>query len=272
MDNDTPKNRPSIMEVLSKDPKEKKNVDRPSEFVNGNSNQKEIIKERVVVEYRDKPQGCMPDVGCGCGCRTITCGGCLFFLLIIIGFIYIVINKPPVIWSEVVSFLNAEQSAPAYKPQDLDSLQDSINNQINEVGEVTIELTQDQLTTLIRDKSSQLNELTIDIEKDKLYLYFYLDKTLPAKPLYGIVEISEDNNNLAITRIGTGKVALPEIFNKTATNTIYSLLNIDTTNEQNPTSILSGIFNSESLDIKKVEFIDDAVKITADIKVNVFQQ
>ena len=273
MDNNTLKKRPSIIDVLSKEPEKKEGtaVVSPSDRVN--EPQKEIIKERVIVKYQDRPRGCAPDIGCGCGCRTITCGGCLLFILVIIGFAYIIINKPAFIWSEVVEYLNDGQKAPKYEPQDLTTLQESINSQISNIGEVSINLTQDQLTTLIRNNTVQLKDLTVDIDPNLLTLYWYLDNSLPAKPLYGIVEIkSTESGNLEITKVGTGKVGLPDAVNKFATNTVYSLLNLENTEGTSPLSILTSIFNSENITVKSVKLEDGLVKITADIKVNLFDQ
>lgn len=288
MDNNTLKKRPSIMEVLSSDPKEntENSVETTESGIFPNNSKrakkmepieppvKEVIKERVVVEYRDKGRGCSSGPGCGCGCRTFTCGGCLLFVLTIIGIAYVIINKPAFIWSEVVTFLNDDQRAPTYKPQDLTNLQESINSQISNIGEVQINLTQDQLTTLVRDQATQLNDLTIEINPQQLNIYFFLDKTLPAKPLYGIVNITQSaDGKLEISRIGTGLIPLPDFINKTATNGVYSILNIDNSNQnQSPLSILSSIFNSENLTIKSVELQEGTVKITADVKVNLFEQ
>lgn len=280
MDNNTPNKRPSIVEVLSTSPKKKKAIS-PSEVLTTEvrpnvvpqAPPKEIIKERVVVQYRDRERGCLPNVGCGCGCRTISCSFFLIIFLIIAGIAYVVINKPPFIWGEVVTILNDGVKAPKYEPQDLDTLQSSINSQISSIGEVEILLTQDQVTTLIRDNATQLKDITVEVSKDKLTLYWYLDQTLPSKPLYGIVDISGKNDDtLQITRIGTGKVALPDFINQTATNGIYSLLNISTDNpEQNPLSILTSLFNSQNINVKSVELEEGIVKITADINVNLFQ-
>jgi len=283
MDNNTPKNRPSIMEVLSRDPENKENTLKQSSkkftpIINVSSTpveqpQKEIIKERVVVEYRDKDRGCS-NIGCGCGCRTLGCGCFIFIALIIAGLAYILINKPPFIWSEVVSFMNDGVEAPKYKQQDLSTLQDSINSQISNIGEVKIDLTQDQVTTLIRDKAPQLKDLTVEVITNQFTIYWYLDNTLPAKPMYGIVNInSKDDGTLEISRIGTGKVALPDFINKTATNGIYSLLNINTNDSnQTPLSILTSLFNSKNISVKSVELKQGIIEITADINVNLFQQ
>ena len=286
MDNNTLKKRPSIMEVLSSDSKENstdQNVQETSVLTHSVQQKtesptvqpvKEVIRERVVVQYRDKGRGCMSNAGCGCGCRTFSCGGCLLIILAIIGIAYVIINKPAVIWSEVVTYLNAGERAPSSSPQDLTNLQDLVNSQISNIGEVQINLTQDQLTTLIRDQATQLNDLTIEVKPKQLTIYFYLDKTLPAKPLYGIVNINQTpEGKLEISRIGTGLIPLPDFVNKTATNTIYSVLNIDNTNQdQSPISILSSIFNSQNITIKSVDLQEGTVKITADIKVNLFEQ
>lgn len=272
MDNNTLKKQPSIIDVLSREPEKKT---KPIEVVDSpllESPQKEIIKERVIVKYQDRANGCLPDIGCGCGCRTITCGGCFLFLLLIIGCIYIVINKPPFIWSEIVEYANNGIEAPKYTPQDLNNLQDNINSQINNIGEVKINLTQDQLTTLIRNNTTGLNDLTVDINNNEMIIYWQLDKTLPAKPLYGIVEIKETSEgNLEISKIGTGRIGLPDFISTAATNTVYSLLNINKEN-QTPVGLLTSIFTSDNLTIKSVNLEDGLVKITADIKVDLFNQ
>jgi hypothetical protein len=272
MDNNTPKKRPSIMEVLNRTPK-KEEIITPSTSQADAETPKEIIRERVVVEYRDKPRGCMEGAGCGCGCRSISCGCMFFVLLLIVGIGYLLINKPPFIWSEVVSYMNNGVKAPEYKTQDLANLQQSINSQINTIGEVYLTLTQDQLTTLVRDRATQLKDVTIEVTDTRLRIYWQLENSLPAKPLYGIIDINEkQNGTLEITRIGTGRVALPDFINKSATNGIYSLLNVQANQNTTPLSILNSLFNSPNINVKSVVLEQGIVKITADIKVDLFQQ
>lgn len=268
MDNDTLKKRPSIIQVLSSKPKK-----NSKQFLNDpiiQENPEPKVKERVVVEYRDRPSGCLPQVGCGC--RTLSCSFFLILISIIVITIYVMINKPPFVWSEVVNYLNNGIQAPEYTQQDLNTIQDSINSQIASIGEVSLTLTQDQITTLLRSNVEQLSSVTTRVTNEQLRIYWVLDQTLPAKPLYGVIDIAETSDgSLTIQRIGTGRIAFPDFVNQYISNFVFTLFDNQTTQGLSAESIISSLFNSQNIDIKSIQLEDGFVKITADIKLDLFQ-
>lgn len=262
MDNDTPKKRASIKDVLSS-PSQVNEIKEEGP--------KEVVKERVIVQYRDKPRGYLN--GCGCGCRSLGCGLFLIILLIVAGFVYIFAEKPAFIWSTVVSYLNAEERAPEYEEENLESLQQNINSQVNTIGNVQIILTENQVTTLVRNKVTQLKDVTVKLEDETVKFYWHLDDSLPSKPLLGIIKLSyNQEGKLILSEVGTGKVKLPNALNGLVTHTVYSALNLTGDANNLSETFIKGIFQSENLSIKSINFEEGTVKIEANITVNLFEQ
>lgn len=263
MNNNTPRN--SIIDVLSKEPTQVKVAPQPVI-------EQEKPQKRVEAKFKDKRNGCLHQVGCGCGCRSFSCFGCFFFLILFIGIVYLFISKPPFIWSEIVNFLNDGVKRPEYALQDPILVQNSLNSQVNSLGNVTLRLTQDEVTTLLRSKIPQLTDLTTKLENNKITLFWILDNSLPAKPLFGILEITTtDNVNFKITKIGTGRIPLPEFLNSFAENSIHSLINLNSGNkDKNIKDVLTTIFSSSNISINSVKLLDKVLEVNAEIKVNLF--
>lgn len=230
---------------------------------------REIIHERVIVEKEpEKRNGCAT---LGCGCRTIACGGCLLIIALIVAIVYVVAAKPPALWGIVVNFLNDDIHVPAYVPQPLDATQSQINSQIQTVGDTTITITQDQLTTLARNNIKNLQDIVVEIKPEAMRLYWKIDKTIPDNPLYGVIEVKVGTDGkLEISKIGTGRIGIPDFLNQTISGVVNSFLNIGGTGGNQSNGFLGGIIPSNSLNIKSVVLKDGVMQINASIKVDLF--
>ncbi|MBE0573361.1 hypothetical protein IH575_00455, partial [Candidatus Dojkabacteria bacterium] len=74
------------------------------------------------------------------------------------------------------------------------------------------------------------------------------------------------------SEVGTGKVKLPNALNGLVTHTVYSALNLTGDANNLSETFIKGIFQSENLSIKSINFEEGTVKIEANITVNLFEQ
>ncbi len=238
-------------------------------------------REEVVYRYEDKKPagGCKPNLGCGC--KAIGCFGCIGIILVVVLTLYVFIAKPQAIWTQVVTFLNADISVPEYKPQSSTDVQNLINNQITKVGDLDLVVTQDQLTTLTRDKLTNFKNLVIQSKPGVLKFYWDLDSTVADNPLKGVLEMTIDQKDgkIVISKIGTQRIGVPDFLNQIVTNAFYSLLNIgnqsggnNSSTTNNSYGFISNIIPSNAVTIKSITFEEGLIRIKATINVNLFSQ
>lgn len=222
-----------------------------------------IIEERRVIEYRTKRGGCL---GTGIGCNVL---GCLFILLLLFccaGFIFIIVSRPPVIWDRVVDYLNTGLHLPDYHPSSADYVQESIVSNLKN-GQNDIYISEDQLTTIARDKLTQFKDLTFDIENGELLMYWALDNS--NKPVYAQIKLETKNNSVKISKIGTPNLSLPEFTNEALNSLILSVLNLNTS-DGNGNLIDTILNNGGNIKINKVEFQKDKIYLDIYITVDLF--
>lgn len=170
--------------------------------------------------------------GIGCfrflfNCRCLGCSGCLLIILLIAGFIFLIANKPTGIWGTFVNFMNAEIVEPQYEVVPEEQAIISINDQVTNVGENEVVITEQLLGSIVKGRFPQFKDMKVDIEQDIVKLVWKMDETVPETPLYGVIDITQNqqNKNLEITKVGTGRVGTPQFLNDAITGTITSFLN-----------------------------------------------
>ncbi len=218
-------------------------------------------------EKRGKGKGCAP----GCSCRTIACGGCFIILLLIVGGIFIAVNKPAGIWNTAVDFLNAGVSVPAFKGTTSDQAKAAINSQITKVGENKVTIDEDSFTAILRQKIPDLKEPSVDIEPDLIKVYWKLDQSVPNDPLYGVVEIIVQDKKLVITKAGVNRVGSPAFLNDFVSNTVISLFNQANSKKDQDFSLLYNFLSpDQNVTITGVSLQQDKAVITLNIAANLF--
>ncbi len=209
--------------------------------------------------------------GSGLGCRSIACGGCIVVLLIIIGIVFIAVNKPAGIWNTVVDFLNADAQVPEYKGTTSDQAKSQINDQITKVGENKVTIDEDAFTAIIRERVPDLKNPTFDIEPGIIRLYWDLDNTIKDDPLHGVVEIKSQDKNLVITKVGVNRVGTPTFLNDFVSKTIISLFNQTGSKKDGDYSLLYNFLSpDQNITITDMSVEKDKVIITLNINANLF--
>jgi len=232
------------------------------------SQKQDIVKHsepKVVTVYKDRPKrpGCL---GCGIGCNTIGCMFSFILLFCCASIIFIIINRPAFIWDRVVSFLNQGLELPQYTPSSASYVEENIISNLK-TGQNDVYITEDQLTTIARDRFPQFKDLTFDIESEELKFYWALDNN--TNPIYANVSMKIVDNNIKISKIGTPNLDLPEFTSSAINSAIISLLNIN--GQSGEDSILNTILNSDSnFKVNKIEFQKDKVYLDVFLNINLF--
>jgi hypothetical protein len=240
---------------------------KPAKDVNPNE-QEPQIREKVVYKYVDKRPGFFSRL---ISCRNIINCGCLIFILLIVGLIFLIANKPANIWGSVVDFLNAGIQIDAASPLTIEAAREQINSQIETVGKNTITINEAQLTALTKDRLPQLGNLQTSIEDNSIKLYWNLDEFSAQKPLYGVLEIKKSNEGkIEITSIGTNRIAVPEVLSKTVSESIVSVLNIGNTTDEKFRLVYNLLNPDKNLKIDDITIEKDNIIIEATLTTSIF--
>jgi len=259
---------------------DKKNPNQSSSFLSEDLKFKNISQEdfdtkqdlnakntepKVIVKYRDRPKG----GGClgGIGCNAIGCGILLILFACCLGTIFVVISRPAAIWDRVTTYLNTGLNTQVYQPASADYIQENIIGNLKN-GQNDIYITEDQLTTIARERLTQFKDLRFDIENEELTMYWALDSS--NNPVFGEIRMKTENSTVKIIKIGTPNLTLPEFTNAALNNILLSALNLN--NKEGDGNLLSALITDNSnLKINKVEFQKDKLYLDVNISINLFQ-
>lgn len=261
-----PKSKTSEREVsknyVEEDRKSRKRFDDEDDY------EEEKPREKIV--YRDR-EGGMPGCVKGCGCRSLSCGGCLLAILVIVGFFYVLINKPPIVWKEVINYLNNSVAIPKFNGMTSQNAKDQINSSAEASGFKTVTIDENELTAIVRDNFKQLDNATVDLEPDTLRIYWNLDKTIQDNPLIGVMEIKMDKDGkLNLTKVGTERVALPDFMNQLVSNLVPSVLSISSSDKDKTQVIYNLLSSNQNFKIKGVKLEKD--KLNLEISIDLFNK
>ncbi len=221
-----------------------------------------IVQQTKVIEYK-RGNGCFSGMGCNLA-------GCLISLLLIlccVGSLLIIVNRPAFIWDRVVSYLNTGINLPQYVSTDSTFIEENIISNIKN-GQNDIYITEDQLTAIARERLTQLKDLRFDLESGELSMYWALDNS--ANPIYANVKLKVQDNKIAISKLGTPNLTLPEFANDSANNLILSILNASGLGSSG--NFLDTLFaENGNVKINRIEFQKDKLYLDVFVNVNLFQ-
>ncbi len=243
-----------------------------------NKNQNVVIKDKAVespeiksqpkvlekeIIYKKRRGGCL---GTGIGCQAIGCVLMLIIFVCCLSSIFIIINRPAFIWDRVVTLLNQGIVLPEYHPASASYVEENLISDLRN-GQNDIYISADQLTTIARDKFPQFKDLNFIIENGELTMLWALDQN--PNPVFGVIKMKIDNNNITISKIGTPNISLPAFANEAANKLVLSILNLNSKDGNG--NILSALLNdSSNLKINKIEFQKDKLYLDVFIDVNLF--
>ena len=189
-----------------------------------------------------------------CSCKAMMIVFALLFIAGAVGIWYLLKSV------QSISFLPARKITPSQKS--VDSLSEKLNQSIGQsadlqaqgqAGEVTIVITEDELTSLIAQNNDDFNnnllaikDITALINPNGIELYGILAKPLKSSiKILALPAVENGHLDIAITKVETGKLKTPEFIvnelNKTIENlisqqvkkgSITSLSNIELQNKQ----------------------------------------
>lgn len=229
--------------------------------------QKERRSMEQEVQFQRTGRGCMP----GCGCKSIACGGCFFIILLIIGFVFLVINKPSFFWDPFVNFMNNGIELPVFEEVTSEEAKDSINGQIKSVGENEITISEAELTALVKQRIPDLKNPKVDIEPDNFRIYFEADSTNPENPLYALVEVKDDGTKAYFSKFGTGRVVVPDFANEAITKLVISRISNVQNENENYSILYNFLAPDSSVTLSKLSLGEDELKITITVSADLFK-
>jgi hypothetical protein len=234
-------------------------------------NKKEENSNDEVKEVKKKQKRRNPLATLGCGIRALSCGGCLFIILLIVGGIFLLTSKPAGLWTFTVNFLNAGVDLSTYPTvENSTQVKQEINNQVTTIGVTNIVVTQEQLTSLLRDKYPDLKNLTAYVTPDKITIYWDVDNTIKNNPLEATIEMrTDDSNKLNLTRFGTKRIAIPSFLNNYLTS-VFNILASTSTSTSDKYAFLTNLLSANNIKITNISLDDQKIDIKADVKVNLF--
>ena len=222
------------------------------------------VVERVIIKEKGSGGGCFGFI------RNLTCIVISMILLLIAAAVAIVIFKPAFITEPLKVFLNAD-----YKPADVSegTSSESVKNYIDEVtnatdGEVTFQITEDQLTTLVREKFDENVDVRTGMEENKLQLF--IDIAQQGEPLWLIIELSDNGDNLTFSRIGFGRINTPPALRDFVKEQAFGLVGnvLKDFNFDNSESFAGNFVSGElreGVSIKEVKFAPDLMLVTVEL-------
>jgi len=210
--------------------------------------------------------------GIGCGIRAIGCGCFLLIILIIIGIVFFFVSKPAGLWTFAVNFLNDGITVSSYpKLENGEQVKQEINNQVTSIGTTTLQVTQEQLTSLLREKYPDLKNLYSYISKEKISIYWEVENTIKNTPLQANIELKTDSNNkLSLTKFGTVRVPIPYFLNSYLTSIFNILASTTPSTTEDKYAFLTNLISANNLKITNITLDDSNINIKADVKVNLF--
>lgn len=150
----------------------------------------------------------------------------LIFLGIIALIILIFTSKPTIFWRPIVNFLNAGVELNSNTTLSQDEAKNRVEEEINS-GDERIEINEEIITVLARENFGNLRDLTIDIEENEMKLLFILNDEVEDLEIYGqMIATVNENNQLEINRVGTGRIGLPSSLNQFIFEGLFSRLTL----------------------------------------------
>ncbi|MBN1915798.1 hypothetical protein JW796_02265 [Candidatus Dojkabacteria bacterium] len=222
------------------------------------------VVERVIIKEKGGGLGCFGLI------KRITCFILLIFLLLVTAVVALIIFKPPFLTEPLKMYLNGN-----YKPdktsEGITSI--SVESYIDEVtsptnGEVTFQLTEDQLTTLVRARLADGADVRVGLEEEKIQIF--VDVAEQGEPLWVIVELTDTEDKLVFSRIGFGKINTPESLREFVKERAFGLMgtvikDLELGTSEQLISSLAGGEISSSVVIKDVKFAKDLVLVTVEL-------
>lgn len=222
--------------------------------------------EKIVVKYIERPR----KTSCIGQCRNLAC---LFYLIIIlccVVTVLLILARPAFLWKPFTEFLNSNSSGYVYSDGYLftpEEVKNRLNAQITNLGVNPIEISEDELSVLVKDNVKGLSSPKIDVEPNSITLYFKLEESLQGSPILVEVElILNPDKTVSLGHIGTPKIAIPEFAKEFILKLIGSTLGIDLTKG----NVLNLMIENTPVDLSKIQILKNKIVLNIDINTEIF--
>lgn len=243
----------------------KENVEREDTSKDSKKEKKkpktEKVKEKVIIREKKVSSGGGGISLPGCGCRSCSCFGCLFFIIIIVAIFSILYFRPSIFWNPIKTFLNAGEAPPVAAEIPPEVIRDQAKTEIESSQQT--EISEKELQSLVRDKLDS-DVIRVDIEPNFLMIYTNIDTE--EKPLWVVLEMGQNTDNkLEITKVGFGRFGIPEFFRDFLTDNAFVALSLaGASGDDDAVKLLNEVLETEEKEytIEKVRFDKDKVTIS----------
>jgi hypothetical protein len=211
--------------------------------------------QKIIVEHKSH----------GCGCRTISCSGCLLFLVLLAALVYVLIARPPFIMNPVKTWLNdGLQAAPGDGTTSLAAYASLAGQASNfRVGDNDLVIMQNEMQAILQDKAGDRGAVQLQILPSKVKVFIDGDPQSEV-PLWWIAEIgTEDGQQLKISKLGTERVGLPAVMNEFITRVIFSIAGLVTGNNTGSENLLGTVIPlPENVQLKAIKLEEGKMTVT----------
>lgn len=156
------------------------------------------------------------------GCRQLVVTGCFLIVVFIVALVLTVIFRPPFLWNPLKAFLNDDFNPPPPAEASADEVYAGISDQADEG--LTASISEQQLSVLLSERIQQGKEVRVDMEDKLMRILVNIDTS--DSPLWLALDIVQEDDKLAITRIGFGRLSLPEGVNSFLSDQIFAVLQL----------------------------------------------
>lgn len=198
----------------------------------------------------------------GCGCKSISCYGCLLFLLLIVIIAACIYFRPSFVWNPLKSYLNNDYAPESQESMSASNVRDQVKASLEE-DEINFDITEQEMQALIEDKLES-DEYYIDIEPNYIRLVRDIDSSTD-KPLWLIFEVGQGSNDeLEFTKLGFEKTGAPGFLRDVLSKSLFSVLDLSDTEGENDAVRFVSFFLSKTQDkitVSNVRFDKDKITI-----------
>jgi hypothetical protein len=213
--------------------------------------------------------------GMGCfrwlfNCRCIGCFLMFTIAFIVAGTAYVVINRPPAIWTPVKEWFNVSLAKQEYDERTYESVSARLNSELANFasGTNTLRISEQDLYAVLKErlKEMALNDLNVELRPGIVKLYWNIE-TDDSLPLWMVMESTPDNSGrLVISKMGMERLGVPDFLNDSLMNIMLSGIKLLQGADQNADLVRIAFPFKENIEIKSVEVNLDELVLHLDVK------
>lgn len=213
--------------------------------------------------------------GMGCArfifnCRCIGCALMLLILALIAGSVYVVIYRPPAVWTPVKEWLNVSLVKQEYDPRSYESVSARLNDELASFasGTNSLRISEQDLYTVLNERLGEmgLRDLNVELTPGIVKLYWNIE-TDNSLPLWMVMESTPDDaGHLVISKLGTERVAAPDFLNDGLMNLVLSGIKLLQGADQNADLVRIAFPFKENIEVKSVQVNLDELVLELNVK------